>query len=263
MEKLIILFFFICKIGIAQNNFKQIATISVNTDFYTTDNQSNIYIVVGDELQKYNKSGVLLYKYSNKNLGKIDFVDASNMMRLLVYYKNFLQIVFLDNTLTLKGQPISLEKLDFQQTLLVCSSYDNGFWNYNQQNMELVRIDKSLNKTLQTGNLNTLLSTKLLPNYLLEYNNKVYLNNPTTGLLIFDIYGTYFKTIPIKDLTQFQPINDLIFYNDSTTIKSYNIKTTEIKEFELPTTDFINFRLENEFLILQNTNTITVYSSKK
>ena len=123
-------------------------------------------------------------------------------------------------------------------------------------------MDKTLNKTQQTGNLRTVLNVGLAPNYLLEYNNKVYLNNPSTGILIFDIYGTYHKTIPLKNLDHFQPINDWIYFSNDNRIHAQHTKTTELKEFEIPATTFDDFRLENGVLILQNKDTINVYSKQ-
>ncbi len=262
MKKLLYILIFITTSGFSQTEFKLIATIDVEADFFTTDNQSNVYVVKGNELKKYNKAGKLLYKYSNKNFGNIDFVDASNMLRLLLFYKNFLQVVFLDNTLSLDGEPVSIDNMELQQTQLVCTSFNNGIWLYDQQNLEVVRIAKTLEKTIQTGNLSLLLNITLRPNNLLEYDNKVYLNNPSTGILIFDIYGTYYKTIPIKDLQRFQPITDWVYYIDDKKIKAYNTKTTEEKFFESPDTDFINFRLETDVLILQSTKSIHLYSSQ-
>lgn len=262
MRKILYILLFIATSGFSQSDFKLIATIDVEADYFTTDNQSNVYVVKGNELQKYNKAGKLLYKYSNKNFGNIDFVDASNMMRLLVFYKNFLQIVFLDNTLSLNGEPLSLDKIGFQQTQLVCSSYNNGMWLYDQQNLELVRLDQTLEKNVQTGNLSLLLNMSLQPNYLWEYDNKVYLNNPSTGILIFDIYGTYYKTIPIKNVAHFQPITDWIYFISDKKIKAYNTKTTEEKGFEIPETECINFRLETGVLILQNNHSINLYSAE-
>jgi len=262
MKKLLYIFFFATTSTIAQSNFKLITTINVESDFFTTDNQSNFYTVKADELSKFDKTGKLLYKYSNKSFGNIDFVDASNMLRLLVFYKNFSQVVFLDNTLSLNGEPISLDKIGFQQAQLVCSSHNSGLWIYNQQNLELVRIDQSLEKTQQTGNLNLLLNIDLQPHYLLEYDNKVYLNNPSTGILIFDIYGTYFKTIPIKNLQQFQPIGDWIYYISDNKVKAYNTKTTDESQFEMPEREFKNFRLEMGALFLQTGKSISIYSAK-
>lgn len=262
MKNLVLLFLIITSTSFAQSKFNLVATIPSKPDFYTTDKQGNTYIVKANELSKYNKSGKLLYKYSNKNLGNIDFIDASNMLRLVLFYKNFSQLVFLDNTLTLSGEPVSLDKMGFQQTQLLCSSYNNGLWLYNQQNLELVRLDQSFQKTQQTGNLSILLNMALQPVSLLEYDNKVYLNNPSTGILVFDIYGTYYKTIPLKNIQFFQPIGDQVYYLANNEVKAYNMKTTEEIQFEMPTSEFKSFRIEMDLLLIQSTDTITIYTSQ-
>lgn len=262
MKKLFYIFLLLSFSGFAQSKFKLIASIEVEADFFTTDNQSNIYVVKANELTKYDQAGKLLYKYSNKNLGTIDFVDASNMLRLLVFYKQFSQIIFLDNTLSLNGDPVSLDKIGFQQTQLVCSSDNNGIWLYNQQNLELIHLGQTLEKTQQTGNLNVLLNDNLQLIYLLEYNNKVYLNNPSSGILIFDVYGTYYKTIPLKNVACFQPIGDWIYFTSDNKVKAYNIKTTDETQFDIPSVEFQKFRLEMGILSLQDTKTISIYNSK-
>jgi hypothetical protein len=246
----------------AQSKYKLITTIDIETDFFTTDNQSNVYAVKANELTKFDKTGKLLYKYSNKNFGNIDFVDASNMLKLLVFYKNFSQVLFLDNTLSLNGEPVNLDKKGFQQTQLVCSSHNNGVWLYDQQNLELLRLDQTIEKTQQTGNLSLLLNIDLHPNFLVEYNNKVYLNNPSSGILIFDIYGTYYKTIPIKNAECFQPIADWVYFISDKKAKAYNIKTTDETVFELPITTFKNFRLEMELLMVQTEKSILIYGAE-
>ena len=260
MNKLIGILLFVSSTCIAQSTFKLYSTIATEADFFTTDNQCNIYVVKGTELIKYSKTGRLLYKYSNNNLWKIDFVDASNMLRLLVFYKNFSQFVFLDNTLSLIGEPVSLDKMGFQQTQLVCSSYDNSMWLYDQQNLELVRINKTFDKTQQTGNLNLLLNIDLKPDYLVEYDNKVYLNNPSSGIMLFDIYGTYFKTVPIKNINNFQPIADWIYYVLDQQVKAYNTKTTDEILIEMPVKEFRGFRMETGVLVVQTTKSISIYN---
>lgn len=260
MKKLFYIFFFATLSGFAQSNFKRIATIEVHADFFTTDNQSNVYVVQANELSKYDNKGKLLYKYSNKSLGNIDYVDASNMLRLLVFYKNFSQIVFLDNTLSLNSEPVSLDKIGFQQAQLVCSSYNNALWVYNQQNFELLRIDQNFEKKQQTGNLSILLNVDLQPDFLLEYDNKVYLNNPSTGILVFDVYGTYYKTLPLKNLKSFQPIGDFIYFFSDNKVKAYNAKTAEEIQYETPVAEFQNFRLGVDVLILQSANEISIFS---
>ena len=97
---------------------------------------------------------------------------------------------------------------------------------------------------------------------MLEYNNKIYLNNPSTGVLIFDIYGTYYKTIPIKNLHNFQPIADWIYYISNNKIKAYNIKNTDETQFETPAPEFQYFRLELGILMLQTAKNISIYTNQ-
>lgn len=247
----------------ADDNYKLVATIDGAASFFTTDNQSNIYAVKGDELVKYDKTGRLLYKYSNKNLGDISFVDASNMLKILVFYKEFSQIVFLDNTLSLSGEPVAFDKLGFQQVQLVCSSNNSNIWIYDQQNSGLVQLSQNYEKLQQTANLGQVLNISLQPDYLMEYDNKVYLDNPATGILIFDVYGTYYKTIPVRNASRFQPIGDWVYYMDGKTAKAYNIKTTEEHRFEMPLSDFSSFRLEMGYLVIQTESGISVYTAEK
>ncbi len=246
----------------AQNNFKLMATINTESDFFTTDNLCNVYVVKANELTKYDKTGKLLYKYSNNSFGNITSVDVSNMLRIMVFYRDFLQVVFLDNTLSLTGDAISLEQLGFQQTQLACASHNSGWWIYDQQNFELIRLDQNLAKTQQTGNLSTTLFTTIQPNRLVEYDNKIFLNNPSTGVLIFDVYGTYNKTIALKGALQFQPIGDWIYFMSDKGVKAYNYITTDQKQFDMPAVPFDAFRLELGTLALHTPKAIYLYSSE-
>lgn len=261
MRNIIFVLIFLTSTCFAQSKYKLITTIETTADYFTTDNQSNIYVVTADELSKYDKTGKLLYKYSNKNFGKITSVDASNMLRILLFYKDFSQVVFLDNTLSQNGEPININLLDIYQAPLACSSYDNGIWIYDSQNFSIIRYDNTLQDIRQTT-LTGLSNDTIQPVSILEYNNHVYLNNPKSGILIFDIYGTYFKTIPIKNSIQFQPIGDLVYYRVDKKVKAYNIKTAEEKEFEMPVSDFLNFRLEMGVLMLQTEKSISLFSAE-
>ncbi len=262
MKKLLSLLFFIPAFCFAQSNFHLITTINIEANFFTTDNQANVYVVKENELTKFDKTGKLLYKYSNKNFGNISFIDASNMLKLLIFYKDFLQVVFLDNTLSLNGEPINLDKIGFQQAQLVCSSHNSGMWVYDQQNFELIRLDQTLERAQQTGNLRSLLNDSLQPNYLLEYDNKVYLNNPSSGILVFDIYGTYYKTIPVKNAKCFQPVGDWVYFISDKKVSAYNLKTTEEKQFEMPLSEFKNFRIEMQVLMVQAAKSVNLYSAE-
>lgn len=189
------------------------------------DGLGNIYVVRGDEIKKYNPAGVFLKTFSNKRYGKIEDVDVSNPLKILVYYRDFQQVLFLDNQLSLSNSVISLETIGYEQTALVCSSLNNGFWLYDKQNNELVRFDSELRQLLKTGNLKRILDVNIKPNYMREQGNYLYLNCPDEGILVFDIYGTFYKTIPIKQLKEFNIINGNVFYYERSTLKEYQPQT--------------------------------------
>jgi hypothetical protein len=189
------------------------------------DGFGNIYVVNDNEIIKYNALGVLQKKFSTKRYGKIDFVDAMNPLKLLVYYKDFQQIMFLDDQLTETSSMISVETIGYEQTSLVCSSANNSFWIYDKQNNELVRFDAELKSIVKSGNLKRILDIDMKPNFMMEHNNYVYLNCPNEGILVFDIYGTFYKTIPLKNLKEFNVVNGDVFYYENRTLKQYQAQT--------------------------------------
>ncbi len=245
------------------SDFKLVKSIPAQANFITTDNLGNCYVVKEDVLEKYDENGNLQKTFSNKSLGKITSVDASNAMKILIFYKDFSKIVFLDNTLSQNGSIISLEELQFFRTPLVCSSHNNGIWLYNPENFELVRLDQDLKKQEQTGNIRQIVipDVKLNPNFLIEYNNKIYLNNPESGVLIFDSYGTFYKNIPIKNIESFQALNDNIVFSKSNFIKTFNTKTLVEDSVVFPVAA-ISARMEKNKLYLQMEEKVEIYSAK-
>ncbi|HRH01636.1 MAG TPA: hypothetical protein PLN13_05630 [Bacteroidia bacterium] len=225
-------------------------------NYFTTDNLGNCYLVDKNEITKYDVNGTVFNKFSIKAFGTIQSMDASNPMKLMVFYKDFSKIVYLDNTLSLNGNPLDLEELNLTQAKLICASHSDGIWLFNQQKFELIRLDKNLEVSQTTSNINQLLGIELAPTYLCEYANLVYLNNPETGIVVFDIYGTYVKTIPILHLNKFQVINDMIYYLKDNKAVSYNLKTLVQNEIKLPDMKYTEVRTEKGMLYVQSAELI-------
>lgn len=208
--------------------------IHISSQKIVIDNIGNIYAFNNPVITKYftNKQ---IKTFSIKTYGDLDFIDASNALRLLLYFKDFQRILFLDSQLSQNGDVIELTDLGLEQTSLVCSSFNNGFWVYNQANNELIRFNQDLQISVKSGNIKRILNIDITPNYMIENNGKLYLNAPGTGILVFDIYGAYIKTIPLKNLHQFTVFQPYIFYIYNNTFCSYNIENFETIEItQLP-----------------------------
>jgi hypothetical protein len=228
-----------------------------------SDELQNLYLVKSDVLEKYDLDGKYLCSYNDNTLGPLTSVDAGDPMKVMVFYRPFEQFVLLDNTLTVTGDPVSLENYGYEQVSLACMSYDKGYWFYNPANLELVHMsvaDLSIDKT--TGNISQLVNLSIKPNFLLEQNNKVFLNDPENGIFLFDIYGTYYKTVGIKGLNQFQVNGDKIIYLENKVLKTYNIKTFQEDTIPLPDSTVVSVRIEKQRLFVQNSKGVDIYEVK-
>lgn len=242
--------------------FKLYKEIPINSHDFTTDQLGNLYVLADNQLIKYNKEGKELFEFSSNRYGEINSVDAFNPYKILLFYRDFSNILFLDNMLSLTGNPIDLQKLELEQTTLACNSHNNGIWTFNPLQRELIRLNEQLNISAETGNLEQQLNIDLEPNFLVEYNNKVYLNNPKTGILIFDIYGTYIKTIPFKNLKNFQVKETGIVFTEDNSIVKYQFKTLETKKLKTGLEDFKKVHLVKDILYAQTDNYIRLYHIK-
>jgi len=223
---------------------------------FTTDPVGYYYTTQGHEIRKYNALGDLQFSYSNNLLGEIASVDASNSQKVLVYFKDFTKILILDNTLSSTGRTIDLTDLQLEETSLVCNSYGNGFWLYDPVRYELIRKNDVLATTNSSGNIANLLDQKVAPNYMVEYNNRLYLNDPKLGILVFDIYGAFIKTIGLLNLSNFQvKENYILFLNDSLEIVTYDFLRLEVLKFDASKhNDMREVRIEGDKIYLLNSN---------
>lgn len=237
---------------------KTLYLIKQKFNLFTSDNLCNSYLINGEEIIKYNANGKQLLKYSNKRFGNVTTIDATNALKVLLYYKDFQQLIFLDNQLSQNGEPISLENLGYEQTDLVCSSFNNSFWIYNKQANELVRFNENSQQIAKTGNLKQLLQAELKPDFMIEHSSYLYLNCPDIGIYVFDMYGTFTKIISIKDLHAFQVNGDIIYFFKENSFHSYNCKAFEEKSIPYNDSILKNVRIEKDRLFLQYTDSVKV-----
>lgn len=260
-NSIFILFATLCLCFTLQSD-KKLFIIKQSFHYFTTDNFNNTYLVNGEEISKYNNSGKLFLRFSSKRYGNITTVDATNALKILLYYKDFQQLIFLDSQLSQNGEPISLENLGYEQTDLVCSSFNNSFWIYNKQNNELLRFNENSEVIAKTGNLKQILETEIKPGFMIEHNSYLYLNCPDNGIYVFDMYGTFNKIISIKNLKGFQVSNGIIYYFNNKDFCSYDAKTFNEKCISYNDSLLKNVRIEKDRLYLQYSDSVKVLDNQ-
>lgn len=257
----LLFFFFLFSVKLSAQ-YSLATEVEVKADYFTSDNLGNAYLINGHEIFKYLPNGKLFNRYSNLMLGNITSVDATNPLKLLLFYRDFSKIQFLDNQLSENRGVISLQDLGLEQSTLACISFDNGFWVYDQISFSLIRFNQAFDKTQEVRNINQNIGYEPQPNFLHESGDWVYLNNPGTGILVFDIFGTYFKTIPIKGLTDFQIAGENLLYFKEGKLLSYNLKTLQEAEVQIPYDEIKMLRVEKEKLMILTKENLKIYEVK-
>lgn len=230
-------------------------------DYFSLDNLGNMYVVNVDQVFKYNPNGELLFKQSFKNLGDITSIDASQSLRTLIYYRDLTQVVFADNTLSVQGESIKLERDQYEFTTLTCASFvNNQFWIYRTDEFIVERLDKQLNKIVTSPNIVQLLRKEINPNFLLEANDYLFLNDPEQGIMIFDVFGAYVQTVPIKNLDRFQVIGNTIIYLDGSNLMLYDYKDFSLAILKTEITSIKQAEKSGNELIVSDGNKISIYT---
>jgi hypothetical protein len=258
-------FAFLCLLGLRPLNAQQalwekLWQTAVNGKSIGTDNLGNAYALNGDVLSKYRDNGEFYRIYSNKRLGNISLADVGNPLKILVFYRDFSRIIFLDNTLTENGNPLQLEDRELELASLACTSFDNGLWIYDPVRFMLVRYNQQLQETVRITNLNQILGYAPEPDFMTEYESVLYMNDPARGILRFDIFGTYLSLIPLKSLKNFQVADNTVFYNTGTsTLMAFGLKTLQTDTIHLPVNNYSDLRWWKDRIYVLTHDSLSVY----
>ena len=187
------------------------------------DNLQRIYAWNSNKLVLYERDGAELYSYSESAFGDIDWVDVRDPMKPLLFFKDAGKAVLLDNTLSAQGDEIDLFKIYPGLGTLLTSSIDNHYWVFDGERQELVRLDASFGIVTRSGNLNALGLDGMSPERIQEHNGKVFLWEKDYGFVVFDIFGTIIRKVPIKGLKNYH-VNSFGFTvtSESGNVLKYN-----------------------------------------
>ena len=202
--------------------------------FVRMDNLNHLYAVGETEIIKYGAYGEVLYRYSDNPYGSIGDMDASNALRTLVFYPDLGTVLLLDNTLSEFRGPIDLREKGLDHPVAVCTSVQNHFWVFDGVGSKLVRLSDRFDKVVETGNLAQILRTTLEPEFMREVGDRLYLNDPKTGVYVFDLYGSYIKTIPIAGMENFSVMENSLLYLENDSLRRYDTRMHAEVSMALP-----------------------------
>lgn len=229
---LLILLFSFGKMGAA--NCQTTPVFPEKIKNFTTDNLGNIYtLTLDNQIVKYNPDGVEQFRYLNKTLGEPGLLDATNPFHLLLFYPQHQTVLTLDRTLTLSGQ-FNLLQMGFLGAKAVGMASDGHLWVYDETSFLLKKISAAGSVILESTDLSLATGKELHPVFLLERDQTVFLSDPAVGVLVFDAFGQYRKTIPLLGLSAFQVMDDQLVYFREGRLWSFHLTALLERPFSLP-----------------------------
>lgn len=166
--------------------------LQFNTDVadFTTDNLANIYLLTpGNQIKKVNDKGDSVAVYNDvRRYGKISYIDATNPLKVLVYYREFSTIVVLDRLLNVRTT-IDLRRKNILQASVIATSYDNYIWVYDELENRIKKIDDNGNVLLQFVDFRQIFDAVPTPVAMFDRDGQLYLYDTSKGLIVFDYYG--------------------------------------------------------------------------
>jgi hypothetical protein len=243
----------ICKAQLTQE-----FSLPLKAEMMAVDALGQLYLINENHLIKYNESFEQTYTFSIKTKGRISTVDPSDPFKVMVYFADFTFLAWLDNTLSISAPPASLDMLDYPLVSAVSWSSDNHFWLYDQSSLSLVRLDSKFQPAAHSAPLSSITTDQLEVLRIKETANYLFVNNHNQQLLIFDRFGTFYKSISCQNIKDFHYEAPLLYIFSSSTMRVFNMKTLEEKSYSLPVTNLISAGLHRDRIFLLGPEGISV-----
>lgn len=258
------LFLVAATVSLAQKDSSFLLVRTYNGDIAAVaiDNLDNLYVVSSTgQLKKFNGRGDSVGVFNGiRAYGKLQTVDVTNPLRLLLFYKDFSTVVILDRLLSSRTS-IDLRRHNVLQPAAVGLSYDNNIWVFDQYDNKLKKLDENGNLLLETPDFRQLFGSSVTPQKIISDNGLVYLADSAQGLFVFDHYGTYKRTIPVKNGGYLDVWSGNVIRLSDGAVRVYNpdLFTEQIRRFPPSFTPYLHSFTTGNKLVTYSQDSLRIY----
>jgi hypothetical protein len=227
-----------------------------------TDELGNIYAIHTDNtLARYNERGDSTGFYRSALNGRLGMVDATNPLRLLLYYPSFNKVQILDRQLALMSE-VDLRTVRILSPTAVATASDGNLWDYDPFTARLLKLDES-GKEIQEGiDLRQQLSFVPKAAFLLERDRRLYLGDTAHGIMVFDQFATYVTTLPFIGVGSLQAFDQQLVFARGDTLHSYDMQSFSEKLLPIPAKKdgIVDVSLNQKLLAVLYLKQLIIYS---
>ncbi len=260
-------FLLIDRVAEAQSDTSFYLSKTIDGDFsdFTVDNTGNIFLLnKNNQLKKLSSTGDSLAVYNAVNIyGDIYYIDVSNPLKILLYYKDFVTIVEVDRFLNILNT-VDLRNLGIFQVKAVGLAYDNNIWIYDELDAKLKRIGDDGTLIDQTTDFRQLFDSTPDPSLIIDQSGLVYLYDITKGVYVFDHYGTMKSKVSLTGWRDFNVIDKSLIGRKDDFFYKYQLGKLDVLQQPLPPQylNAIKIRITPASVYVLKKNMLQIYSHR-
>lgn len=236
-------------------SFEHMKTVKHTGHILSSDDRGNLFIGSQNSIVKLDVNGDYINQYYPMFHGKVNCIDAKDPRRILVYYKEYAYVVFLNQDLVNAGslsiyqlnskpEPVNLDDLNLSFVKLAClDEYNESYWVYDDNNSDIILIDQENRIDFRGDALDEFTELEPDPNYMLMESNRLFINNPASGVYIFDENGRFVRKLPLMGLKKIQAHGDKLFYASNSFLIVRDLVSEEETYHPLPVLNFKDWTL--------------------
>jgi len=238
---------------------------AIGLDKVSQDNYGHLYISdKKGNINKYDSTGKFLMNYSPQKLGMVTLLEAFNTIKIFVFYRDFQEYLMLERFLgPMPYLPLKEEQIGFARLATLANDYN--LWVIDETDFSLKKYDRQFNKVLYKTALDLILDARDYDiTFLREYQNNLYINDRYSGILVFDVFGSYKKKIPFKGLDFFAFHEDEMYYLQNDTIQFFHLYLLSNRSIALPLkAKYVKVLVYNRKLYAIRPDGIDIYQIQK
>lgn len=217
------------------SDLQLIKVIGVDIIDFTVDNLGNVFLINKDnQLKKLGPNFDSIGVFNDvRKYGKLYSIDATNPLKLLLYYKDFGTVVVLDRLLSTRTT-IDLRQQNIFQARAISQSFDNGIWVYDELDAKLKRLNEKGVIIDRSNDFRQIFDVLPSPVSITDQDQFVYLYDPEKGLYVFDYFGALKNKVALLGWEDFQVVGKFIFGRKGNTFERYQPGTLSMQEQSLP-----------------------------
>jgi hypothetical protein len=219
----------------APDSLAFIKTFNETIGDFEVDNLGNLYLFgARQQLKKLSPTFDSLAVFNDtRHFGKLYMLDASNPLRILLFYRDFGAIIILDRFLNVRTI-LNLRTAGYQQVSAITQSYDNNIWLYDELENMIKKIDESGKTLTSSPDFRVLFDDPPQPQELQDFNRYLYASDSEKGLIVMDYFGAVKNKLSFKGWHNLHSAGNGLVATNSTGLVYFQPGNPDTKNKPLP-----------------------------